>query len=341
LYILRPLIIFSCLLGSISFAKIKSVEISSSSSSYSPKSGALTLEEKLQNNIFNADLSLKEVQFLNNYKASISYSRNVADYSRYLIYDQTATNSVSLGGHLAESNVSIDHVINTDIGIIEIITASNFGTTPLRKSNVSLSYLKKINSTNVFGVTMATQKQNVPQNYFQNPNNSLNPEARVTELDTNSVDINFEHIFTDKYKNRFELSLGQRVQDRPVRYGLNFKNLYVLNDSMAARFDLGYLTESRSDKLKTDLGYQTSTWIETKFLQSINTYFNYGIGYGTEINQEYRPWSNSTEQLGNDQLLLDFNYEASTWNFKFSSALVKYNTGQTGTNMKAGFGWNL
>lgn len=323
------------------WAKIKSIEISVSSSSYSPKSGALTLEEKLQNNIFSTDLSLKEIQFLYNYKASISYSQNTADYSRYLIYDQTATNSVSLAEHLSESNISVDHIINTDFGIIEIITASNFGTTPLRKSNISVAYLKKINSTNVFGVTMATQKQNVPQNYFQNPNNSLNPEARATELDTNSIDINFEHIFTEKYKNRFELSSGQRVQDRPVRYGLNFKNLYVLNDAMAARFDLGYLTENRSDKLKTDLGYQTSGWAETKLIHSINTYFNYGVGYAAEINQEYRPWSNSTEQLGNDQILLDVNYETSTWNLNFSSALVKYNTGQMGSNLKVGLGWNL
>lgn len=312
-----------------------------SSSNYQPKSGALTTEEKLRNNIKDASLTLNEVQILDNYKASVSLSQNYADYSLYQIYDTTATTSTSLAGELTESNISVDQIANFGSHIFEIITASNFGTTPLRKSNLSVAYLKKVNSTNIMGFTLATQKQNVPQNYFQNPNNNNQPEPRPTELDTNSVEFDLEHIYTAEFKNRFELSIGQRVQDRPIRYGLNIKNIYVLNETMGLRFDLGYLAESHSEKLKNDLGYQTSKWAETKFFHTVNTYFNYGVGYAVEVNQEFREWRNTMEQLGNDQILLDLNYEASRWSLNFSIAAVKYNTEQVGTTMKAGMTWLL
>ncbi len=345
MYIVRSLIFYSCLCSCLysfyAFSQFKSVGISTSSTDYQPKSGATTIEEKFRNAVKETSLTVNQIKIFDNWKASLTFSRNVADYSEYRIYDTTGTTYASLGGQLAELNLNVDQIINFGPHIIEIITATNFGTTPLRKSNISMAYLSKINSTNIISVTLGTQKQNVPQNYFQNPNNSLTPESRSTELDTNSIEIGFEHIFTEKYKNRIELSAGQRMQDRPISYGLNLKNIYVLNDTMALRFDLGYLSENRSEFLKTDLGYQTSGWVETKFLQSINSYLNYGMGYAVEVNQEYRKWSNSTEQLGNDQILLDLNYEESKWSVSGSVAYAKYNTGQTGTNMKVGFGWNL
>ena len=341
MYFLRALTIFIFLFSTAVFSKVKSVSLTAESSSYDPKPAALTLEEKLSNNIKSTSLAINEIQMTDNWKASVTASTNVADYSRYLLYDTTATNSVSLGSHITESNVSLDQVINFGSHIFEVIAGSNFGTTPLRKTNASIAYLKKISSTNTMSITFGFQKQNVPQNYFQNPNNNNTPEARPTDLDTQNLDFSWDHIYTENYKNRIELSLGQRVQDRPAHYGLGLKNLYVLNETMALRADIGYLTENRSEKLKSDLGYQTSTWIETKFINSVNTYVNYGLGYSVEINQEYRPWSNSTEQLGNDQILLDLNYDASKYTVNFSAAFVKYNTGQTGTNLKAGILWNL
>ena len=341
MYVLRTLIFISCLFGFNVTAQVKSVGLSVSSSDYKPKTDAQTIEERLRNNIIDTSISVNQIKISDHWKTNLIFSRNTADYSLYRLYDTSGTNYTSLGSKLSEMNLLLDHVVNVGPNVIEIIMATNFGTTPLRKSNLSLAYLSQINSTNTISVTLGTQKQNLPKNYFQNPNNSLTPESRPTELDTNSIEIGFEHIYSSSFKNKIEISAGQRVQDRPLRYGLNLKNIYVLNDTMGLRFDLGYLAENRSEKLKSDLGYQDSMWLETKFLQSINTYFNYGFGYALEINKEYRKWSDSTEQLGNDQLLLDLNYSASKWSLTTSFAYAKYNTGQTGTNMKAGFEWKF
>lgn len=343
MYVLRTLIFtFVCLhFHAICFAKIKSVSISTTSSDYRIKSDSTTPLERIQNNIKDISISVNEIKMSENWKSSITASRNVADYTNYLVYDSTATNSMSLGGKLTEMNLLIDQFYSSGSEIFQVTTSTNFGTTPLRKSNLSLGYLKKLNALSVLGVRLSGQKQNLPANFFLNPSHNNQPEMRPQELDTQGLEITFEHIFSDRYKNKFELSLAQRIQDRPVRYGVGFKNLYVLTDYSALRADIGYLVENRSEKLKNDLGYQDSKWFESKFMQSMNSFLNYGIGYATEVHTEFKDWQNTTEQLGNDQILFDVTYGQSLWDLSLSTAFAKYNTGQSGTNLKLEFIWKL
>lgn len=342
MYILRSLIIFSILLNHVTtLAKVKSVSLSTTSSEYQIKSEAVTSLERLQNNIKEVSISANEIQLSGNWKATVTVLNNIADYSNYLVYDSTATNSSSLAGKLTESNLQIDQIYTRGAEIYQVLTSSNFGTTPLRKSNLSFVYLKKLNLLSILGLHFSAQKQNVPKNYFLNPTNNNLPEKRPEELDTQSLDLSFEHIYSDRYKNKFELSVGQRIQDRPVLYGINMNNLYVLTDFSGLRFDLGYLAESRSDKLKNDLGYQESKWFESKWIQSFNSYLNFGIGYATEVHTEFKEWQNTTEQLGNDQILFDLSYDQPLWSLNVSSAFAKYNTGQSGSNLKMEFMWKL
>lgn len=342
MYIVRSLILFSILLNhTTSLAKVKSVSLSTTSSDYQIKSDAVTSLERLQNNIKDVSISANEIQLSVSWKATVTASNNIADYSNYLVYDSTATNSRSLGGKLTESNLQVDQYYSHGNEIYQVVTSTNFGTTSLRKSNFSMAYLKKISALSILGFRFSAQKQNVPKNYFLNPTNNNLPEMRPEELDTQSLDLSFEHIFSERYKNKFELSLGQRFQDRPARYGINMNNLYVLTDFSALRFDLGYLTESRSNPLKNDLGYQDSKWFESKWIQSLNPFLNFGVGYATEIHTEFKEWQNTTEQLGNDQLHIDLSYSESLWSLNVSTAFAKYNTGQSGSNLKMEFVWKL
>ena len=234
-----------------------------------------------------------------------------------------------------------DQIYSLPSAIVEIILSTNFGTTPLRKSNAALIYTRKLSDVNSFLVTFFTQKQNLPTNYFLNPTDNNRPALRPTELDTYSLALGYERIFSDRFKSKLEISAGQRIQDRPKRYGAELKALYVVSDNKAIRADVGYLVESQVENLNTDLGYQDSKWFESKYIHTINSYVTYGIGYGTEINRESRVWQNSIEQLGNDQALFDLTYDDSKWSLSLAGAYAQYNTGQVGSNLKLEFSWDL
>lgn len=339
MHVVRTLIA-TFLFASLAQADIQSVILTGSSSAFEPKNTAATVEEKLRNHIKSVSLTANKIEILSNWSVSLEYSRNVANYSQYKVYDFVGTER-SLGDDLTEDNVSIDQIVTDGHLIYELVAATNFGTTPLRKSNLSFLLINKIDQENLIGFSLNYQRQNLPQNYFTNPNNGNTREARATVLDTDGLKLNFEHIYTSGFKNRFELSYGRRVQDRPASYGLTVKNLVVLNDDMGLRADIGYLAENEAEGLKTDLGYQSTGWFETKFIHNVSSYWVYGIGYSLEVNREKKPWLSVTDQLGNDQILADIKYDTIQYSVTLALAYAKYNTGQNGTNMKGELEWKF
>jgi hypothetical protein len=315
----------------------KSLSVETSTSSYRAEATASTIEERLRNNIKETTISVNELRIKKNWKTTIQLSLNTANYSQYKIYDFIGTES-QLGDNLAEQSVAVDNLIYLPESVVQIGLSSNFGSTPIRRDTLRATYLKTVSEAFKWGVDFGLQKQQVPENYFTNPFTG-DRERRPEILDTYSLGVSIDSALSSTYKNRLEFVLAHRAQDRPIRYGIVFKNLLVLTDTSSMRADLGYLSENTDSKLRTDVGYQTSYWSEIKYINLLTTYWTVGFGYGLEVNRENKTWLKVTDQLGNDQFHLEARYEQSNYAAHFSIASAKYNTGQTGTNFKGGLEW--
>ncbi len=338
MYILFTLII-TVLVPNVGFAlNAKSVKFSTSKSNLNGSLNSTKIEERLQNNIFSTSLEVKEINLKPYWKLNLGYSQNTTDVSNYKVYDYVGNES-SLGDHVTEHNILIDQLFFFgNQNILQVTSSSNFGTSPLRKSVTAATFYKKINNYNVFNIGLGYQVQNLPKNYFTNPDNNDRLE-RPSQLTTHSINLGYEKIWTEIYKMKVEMHYGHRKEDRPAYYGLISKNLYVVNDDSAVRTDFGYLVEDEKKKLMTDVGYLSSYFIESKWISNIDQYYSYAFGYGLEMNKEKKTWSKTTEQIGMDQFLFGIKYENSKWIINLDTAYAVYNTKQKGFSFNGGIEW--
>ena len=121
-----------------------------------------------------------------------------------------------------------------------------------------------------------------------------------------------------------------------------FKNFYAFDSKNSVRADVGLLSESKSEALKSDRGYFKMNWAEVGYQRYISYRWQASASYGylQEI-EEQNPINNLTTQLANDLYAAKIAYLGTGWkaNLQLESAVA--NTGARQEAVQGGLQWEM
>lgn len=214
-----------------------------------------------------------------------------------------------------------------------------------KNAGYQLGYARAFNySTTVLGIGFEQNQIKNPENYYYD-NISARYLKRPESVRKDKFNLTLEQIWGDFYKTQTEFVYLRDNEERPRSAGITFRQLYSDDYLQSWRFDIGGVSEDRSQQLKNERGYLSAYWIELAY--------NLGLGYNLQLSPSYgyvveQERNSKTEgilerdlQSVSDIFGLEVNYTGHSWLGRLKAELLEANTGFTSYQLQGVLQWEI
>ncbi len=194
-----------------------------------------------------------------------------------------------------------------------------------------------------FGSAVGTRLQYVdqhrPESYYYNQSFILTQKS--IRVFSHEYAVFYEQIFNKNWKGAVELSTSQKVNDRPINFGVAIKQGYAFTSHLFSQLKLNYKAEDRSKPLKDDRGYYSV--VGGEMIVTYEPVFDLLLSgsYALNVEREFNPWTGSELQVGSDHFGLGAKYSISrAFDVELQGAYAKTNTQLSDYSVRGGLIWN-
>lgn len=217
---------------------------------------------------------------------------------------------------------------------------SNLGLDIYATQGFSIGYFESFyNKSSVLGFTYTGLRQKAPEDFFIDKDFQI--KARPQRIHAQELSSYFEQSFTEDYKARLSLNAGERKEERPYFYGAKLRQALAFSDQVFSQLELGFIRESRRDRLKNERGY-----FEAKFLKisgSFEIFYDFILSpaYTLMVEHERDPRSNTKMRIGSDQYSLGASYDLSSYTLRSEVQYYATNSSSQGYSIQGTVQWKL
>jgi hypothetical protein len=204
---------------------------------------------------------------------------------------------------------------------LSLLLVNPLSYSPYAARSQSLSYLRNFfGASSRVGAKLSTFELAQPESYFTDLD--FRRRERPRRVHAFESAFNFEQSLSEVFKVAAELSLGERIEDRPPYWGLELKQAYALSDRLFAKAHAGLRREMKNTSLKNERGYfsRALTGVELSVEPAYETLLS--LAYDLQVESESDPRRQSYTRLGSDQYGLSLRSRvASSWQYEIGAAL--------------------
>ncbi|MEZ4750901.1 MAG: hypothetical protein R3B54_09855 [Bdellovibrionota bacterium] len=275
-----------------------------------------------------------------NVDAAITLSQ--PDYSSVLIRDAQQNEKLlsELAGIRNELSASLGAEYQQGADSVSLIWSGSVSESPYAFQSLEANYRRSFfNQSTQLGMSAIYLRQHAPESYYLDPN--FVTKKRPTRINGVEMKLLGEQTLSSKWKVGAEVSLSQRLEERPPHVAIAIKQSYALTSRIFANLQFNYASELRSVSLKDERGYfrnlggQVGLTVEPWYDVLISA------GYGILLEDEEDPRTGRWVQVAGDQYALGLRYRLARLEFRIEAAHVRTNTRVENVSGSGGVRWTL
>ena len=265
------------------------------------------------------------------------------DYSKTMVILQPTSsatsplnfNSPETSGELGTEYKFGQNTANVSYG--QMLTTQD----PFAYRSASLGFNHSFFSqTTTVGSNLYWMKQNQPFTYYTSQR-FIDNRLRPSQLTAERAELWLEQVLTESWKTQVRALGGQRIEDRPFHYGVEWRNSYTVSDRIFTRVDIGAIKERHNRELMDDSGYYSDYWVEGQVTYEVIYDLLLTGSLGTSVEREEVPWKSVTNQVGLDSYGLKLSYKGKRWTAGVSGNMSFSNTNYKTNSFVGTFTWNI